>query len=1151
MQNYQLTKTLRFKLLPCKKALEKEVNAHKSCKNEGQIKRFCCTANKLIVGLEKYLYQQAPKREGKPQEKYLNPNLKIKTRWLKQHTKQHYFDWQDKGRSERTNRVSCIKFLDEVFTQWFGGWRELLKQLEQLLDNPEEQQARRAEFALLIAEFRKTNSFRFIADFIDDSQDKNTDQPKQLLQKLSREVADLLAQCEQIYLPAQSGGVVITQASFNYYTINKKPRDYGKEQKEAQKKLESTYKLGEFKNMMIAHWDKQKNILEEQAKHLADNKEINNKIDAIKNRLSDLKNLNLDNACVLIKQYKAEAKSEFNEASYSESGVDLEQDKDKYPLFLKDMKQDKFNEFTKNTQTIIKNNQRLNALDGNLHENKIKISDLKEKIKKVKKDRGYYFNSTVKFSSLVKKFEEIAPERGKILAAIKGIEKEKIDSQLLNYWALIVEKQDKHYLALVPKNKAQKAYCKIDTGVSVNEEAGVKVHYFKSLTFRALHKLCFGTQGNTFAKEVSLELSRYSCIKGAFSLAKFDQDESKKVDFYQAVLATKFVQKTLDIHDFKELQSLAKDKSIKTLNEFEIALEKIAYIKRIIADDNLLDELLNKCDAQLLEISSYDLRKHSSRKGEDKAHTRLWQEFWRNDNVNQNYPTRINPELKIFWRDAKESRVKKYGKQSDCYNPSKDNRYLQPQLTLAMTVNENALGERMDLAFNSQETLAEKIAEFNADFNKTYAKNPHEMYFYGIDRGLAELATLAIVSHFTDKKNQYGQPIAKFAEFEVWRLKDEHLTYEREYQSEGKTAYSKAISNLSYVIDKKELFEIVTSSHIDLTTAKLIKGKIVENGDVLSYLRLKELSAKRRLYEYFSRSNIDTAKIPPIYFKEKKSAFCVHTLDNNPEAVVYYFRPDLEQIAPKDSIAKMLENYLSQLESNNRERDLLTIEKINHLRDAIAANMVGIMAHLYRQFPGIIALENLNQGNIESHFSSSNENISRRLEWRLYNKFQNEGLVPPKIKDTILLREKKEKKGEDINQFGLIHFILTKNTSKNCPYCGKKNSKPKDGWEKDKFEERLFECLNCGFNSKTNRKDMGTINNPDVVASFNIAKAAYTHIANPPKPNNSPKKQRKNSHPHNKNPNTKKQMEHYNPKNSPQGDGTFKPFEGLDNKLNQ
>jgi len=42
---------------------------------------------------------------------------------------------------------------------------------------------------------------------------------------------------------------------------------------------------------------------------------------------------------------------------------------------------------------------------------------------------------------------------------------------------------------------------------------------------------------------------------------------------------------------------------------------------------------------------------------------------------------------------------------------------------------------------------------------------------------------------------------------------------------------------------------------------------------------------------------------------------------------------------------------------------------------------------------------------INEHFKQSNEDISRRLEWSLYRKFKESGVVPPKIQQSIFLRD--------------------------------------------------------------------------------------------------------------------------------------------------
>lgn len=68
----------------------------------------------------------------------------------------------------------------------------------------------------------------------------------------------------------------------------------------------------------------------------------------------------------------------------------------------------------------------------------------------------------------------------------------------------------------------------------------------------------------------------------------------------------------------------------------------------------------------------------------------------------------------------------------------------------------------------------------------------------------------------------------------------------QEQDSRGRIAYK----NLSYFLEREDIFERQTlTSCMDLSCAKLIKDRIIMNGDIQTYLRLKELSAKRKIFE--------------------------------------------------------------------------------------------------------------------------------------------------------------------------------------------------------------------------------------------------------------------------------------------------------------
>ena len=86
----------------------------------------------------------------------------------------------------------------------------------------------------------------------------------------------------------------------------------------------------------------------------------------------------------------------------------------------------------------------------------------------------------------------------------------------------------------------------------------------------------------------------------------------------------------------------------------------------------------------------------------------MWKEFWSDENKNRKYPTRLNPEIKIFWREARESRVKKYGKDSQNFDRSKKNRFLHSQYTLSTALTLNAGRKDLDFAWDLSTNINEK-----------------------------------------------------------------------------------------------------------------------------------------------------------------------------------------------------------------------------------------------------------------------------------------------------------------------------------------------------------------------------------------------------------------------------------------------------------
>ncbi|MCY4320878.1 MAG: hypothetical protein OXC37_00515, partial [Bdellovibrionaceae bacterium] len=365
-------------------------------------------------------------------------------------------------------------------------------------------------------------------------------------------------------------------------------------------------------------------------------------------------------------------------------------------------------------------------------------------------------------------------------------------------------------------------------------------------------------------------------------------------------------------------------------------------------------------------------------------------------------------------------------------------RSLEESFTAHFTLALNAGNRYEELAFAKSAELLNKINDFNQKLNKEM--DFKTVWKYGIDRGQKELATLCLVRFNPDKEfyKVNGKNIVKpifpkedsaFETIKCWKLKNLH--YKEEYHTnKGEKRTRWAIQNLSYFVDKKylnnkELFEEESISCLDLTTAKVIKGNIITNGDVLTYLKLKKEVAKRQLYELFQTGKIaENASLEPSCKEHgsneperlrPKGVLNIKISDGE-EKTIYHYREDFEGTLinkeknikyNKQSIKDSLNFYLNKLRGNNNEHTP-EILKINHLRDAIIANMVGVICHLQKTYPGFVILEDLSKSNIDEHRFKNEENISRRLENALYNKFQSLALVPPHVKDIIQLREQQQ-----------------------------------------------------------------------------------------------------------------------------------------------
>ena len=762
------------------------------------------------------------------------------------------------------------------------------------------------------------------------------------------------------------------------------------------------------------------------------------------------------------------------------------------------------------------------------------------------KERGDWFfgkNCYFKnYQSFCKNYKDIAQRRGKLIAQIKGVEKEKRESLEVNYWALIYTESGKKQLWLVPKKHIQIAKQFIYNQFTDLEMTNSYLSSFESLTMRALHKLCFAEQ-SSFVTDLSVDLKKQHKKVKEFKTQNKDKDieernknqkELQELQFFKELFQSEIVQKNLQIDNFNLTEVYkAKDKKA-----FEQALEEACYYEKKVFFNNeqQKQEFLKKFNVTVLNISSYDLKErnkntYQSPKSKNRIHTDWWNEFWMQSKNNQKSSKtgreirtiRLNPEIRIRYREMDENLKTYFDKRK--FPKKFKHRKLKDQFTAHFTLSLNAGKKYEDLAFSEPEKVLEKIKDFNTILNKNMRFET--AWKYGIDRGNIELATLCLAKFKPEDiykvngknilKPTFPQPEK---DIQCYSLKNYSLTKNYQTKTQGeKTRF--AVKNISYFLEDEYLtnvdcFKQESLTCLDLTTAKVIKGKIITNGDIMTYLKLKKSVAKRRIFELYTKRAINSSsKLEWKNYEDGKTSSersegVLNIATNEGEKTIYWYCEKYEGILinsensikyNQKNIENSLNSYLESLKKSNNNEHTPSIQKINHLRDALVANMVGVICFLQKKYPGFIILEDLNKKSIDKHFLQHEENISRRLENALYNKFQTLGLVPPHVKDIIQLRE-----DQNLDQIGAISFVSEENTSNTCPYCEEITKQDNDL----KFKQHRFLCNKdtCGFDTyffnkndkeeprpkiaETKKKAefeiIKDIDDPDKVAAFNVAK---------------------------------------------------------------
>ncbi len=1155
---YQYTKAIRFNLEECKGSL-RDIEKEGSNKGEIDFENFYKNGSKISQDLKDFLYvkdEDNEFRRDKEDNLIYDKLITVKKDWLKIHFKNEFY--QNNRRKDFS--ISQIQYVKDGFKGWFEEFGDDLEKIKKLYEksplnkkDPEKSVIGfRAEMGYYLLKISSNKCFGFIRDFIENANHKNDTIKIMNLTKDIDKFGKQLEMLKEEYLPSQSVGLCIAKGSMNYYTVNKKPKEYYEEEiKMVEEQLdEKKY-----------YYDKNSKVLQigrfgdfnfgekpncEEIKFLEEYKQIRS---SSENKVY----FDIFGIKTLIKDLKAEMKSLFFELCKKESLENLE---NRFFLFG-------------NRQHIEEVKNLTQKIELNNRANQYSNYGSKPDAQKLKKGRGDFLIKRKYFDRethrrvdnkhfknwwrLIESFKRISLGYGRLKAQIKGIERERIEAENNKFWVLFLEDKNDKFVLLVPKDERRKVKDELKE-LEVNQSGSDNnIWVLESLTKRALHKLCFAEE-STFASEMKGE-DRSLCNElQRVKKATDDKDELEKrkrrnydeklkselmLPFLKNVLRSNYTKKRLDLKHF----DLTKVLETNNLNDFELELENACYDWRKISISNeSLNKLIDNHSIIKCKITSYDLENrnkntHQTPESNYKRHTEeIWNKFWERDKS-----IRINPEIKIYLR-KENAELRQYLIDKDFDLDKIKHRNLEDKYTLTTSFSLNAGKKYPELAFAETRELLEEINKFNDKFNE---RNWNDFYKYGIDRGQIELATLCIAKF--DKNETYevnGDTLVKpkfpqgEEDIKCYELKKGFYD-KREKPSSKMVNFTdikekRVIANLSYFIDRtddRSWFDEKTCTCIDLTTAKVIKDKIILNGDVLTFLKLKKEGVKRIIFD-------DCNKDSKLEWDEEKSE-----VDSIPLKLdgkeIYFFDKKFEGLLVKDNLKYTKENifnslqkYLKELKEKEDSEHKPSVVKLNHLRDSVVANMIGVISFLQKKYPGFVILEDLNVGDVDKHFKELYINISRRLEFSLFNKFQTLGLVPPHIKNLIEIREdlrkgrenelreeiKKETGKEELGkkqekkitnkmknyseQFGAIIFVSKMGTSAECPYCEKqwnwdKNNNDKGRTIKDlKLKERRYLCgehknSECVFDTDSisgKYEFLKEIDNPDKVATYNVAK---------------------------------------------------------------
>jgi len=711
----------------------------------------------------------------------------------------------------------------------------------------------------------------------------------------------------------------------------------------------------------------------------------------------------------------------------------------------------KYKKISKSIKILNQKIQQLESEEGRKKE----IGDKKEERTKLKKLRGNLFKILHSYRSWEQEYKKVSQQLGSAQSTVK--QKEFLQNKIIyfQYYTSIIQYKGFYFILGIPKEKRE---ILLNEFRNKNNSSGITAYQFHSLMARSLEFLIFIDKALNLKEEKEYNFLQAEKIfqKKKFLLEhdyqKWQNNKNFLIEFYQKVLIKSHLveQSGWKIFNFKFRSPL----KYKTLDEFYADIDRQGYlIEEKYFSANFLAKVVNEYKGFLMPIYNRDFapKRNPNKK---LMQTRYFEEVFSKENKKKDYPIRLGPESKIFHRPVLEKReAEKAGYEK--------NRFFRKEFHLHFNIELNG---NLPLPSTKTEEYIQHIKSFSKSIIQRI-KEQENYYFYGIDRGLNEIATLCVLDKnggfvYTDENYNHISKETKGARPLIMDLSD------------------KVVMN-NKIIENKNMAEIVKK---DLDYRRLIK--VLNEKDYLTEENIKDIN---KVITNFENDNLEkkSKEYTKVFNKIIQKVFGENAGLKGEKTEVHLYE-----------LQKIFQEWQKKRDTiKDTRKFVLELPKSLDRKNAIAGNIAGVLAFLMRKLPGFIIFENLDFQKDEKdkkETTHKEQEIERwagsvlyqQIETALMRKFQymnessksTKGIqLVPFLKNLNILKQMARKK-EDW-QFGNFLYIPAEYTSKMCPKCFKIAERRRDN---------KIVCKNCGYDMSENHTL--PLKNGDQNAAYHIAR---------------------------------------------------------------